>query len=146
YPMAAPKAPPGYYFDVPGNVILLPVPETYGAEIGYDQEQIIMTSDRGNRFVYDQFRRIHMKLPFKLVGPQIFALQALHIAAHSSEIPFWFWYDTSDPASTAFLCRKEKVFHPKEMADPVWVSGEEFPVWDYILDIAEEPPPGSLIP
>lgn len=138
-------AVPGYYLTDPGGLILLPVAERYGAQIGYDQNQIILETERGRRWVYHQFRRTTYELVYRVTTEQLFLFQALHEAVNGSEIPFYFVHDTADLAAAVYG-RKEKDYQPKELDEPGWVDGVETAIYDYTFRFTSEPVPGTITP
>lgn len=137
---------PGYYSvdDGPGGLVTLPVAERYGAQISFDRSQIILETEKGKRWVYPQFKRISMKLTFRVTTAELAAFEALDALANGAENAFYFVHDTDDMAA-AFLCRKEKDYAPKELDEPAWVDGVETAVYDYTLEITEEPEAATLI-
>lgn len=130
---------PGYYISNPMALVVLPVAERYGAAIGEQREDLLMETERGKRYVYNQFKRTIRTMTFRVTESQLVAFRTLHEAVNGQATPFYWVVDTDDSASGVLYVRKEKDFRPTELDQPTAANGIQVPMYDYVLSLTGEP-------
>jgi hypothetical protein len=119
------------------SLIDLPVAERYGAIIGQQDEDLVLETEKGVRWVYKQFTRTYRKVKFRVTATELEAFFDLHVAVGGQETPFYYYPDTDNPG-VRFFVRKDKDFMPQELESPVNVDGEIMAVFDYEMTLTGE--------
>jgi hypothetical protein len=119
-----------------GHYITLPDAERYGGVHARHNEAVLVETEKGVRYVYEQFSRRQKKLPFRVTNDDIQALENLHVATHGAVLPFVYIPDIS--GNLVLYVRKEQNFEPKEIESPVVSNDELMACWDYTLELTEE--------
>lgn len=125
---------------ISGTLVTLPVADRYGATIGFEENDLVQETEKGRRWVFKQFRRRVRKMIFRCTETELAAFRTLHDAVDGQDQPFIFVPDVSNLNPATFIfCRKDKDFLPKEFDSPGMEGGVLVTVFDYALEISEEP-------
>lgn len=120
---------------ISGSLVTLPVQRRLGAEYGYEAESLIMTTERGRRWVYPEYEREVRRMVFRLqTGAQLDAFYNLHVAVRGHRDPFIFIPDTADSPYYTLFCRKEAHFMVRELENVAYGD-----IVDYTMTLTEEP-------
>lgn len=130
---------PGYYIDVPGNLVTLPVAPRWGDPVnGAEVLDILLETGGGKRHSYQQATRAIRSFAFRFSRADKADFLTLHRAVTGRSIPFFFVPDTDD-MTTFLFCRKEKDFRPREVPSEAVIAGSVTSLFDYVLELTAEP-------
>lgn len=128
-----------YYLTAPPNIVF-PVGDRAGSSpLDIERTDIEQVTERGKRWIYDQFKRRTWALTYRVTLAQLAFFRTLDAAADGQRVTFYFVPDVVTDA-TAVLVRKEKDFKPKEVDSVVADgNGSDTLLYDYTLLLTEEP-------
>lgn len=130
---------PGYYLSDVLDLNTFPVAERYGGmSVGWKEYDIVHETERAKKWVYKQASHKTRKLVFILTPAQLDFFDILHQAVGGQETAFYFVPDVDDP-DTSIYVRKEQNFDPKERDEPGMVEGVLTTLYDYTLELEQEP-------
>ena len=121
-----------------GAMVVLPVAERWGATIGWEESDLAYESERGRSWIYKQFSKRIRRVSFRFSAADWDAFEALHVAVGGQDTPF-FYYPDSAVTAVYLFCRKEKDFLPRELDQEGYFDGVKMAVFDYNMDLREEP-------
>lgn len=120
--------------DGSGPYITLPGSYRFGGRPRSRQdENIDLSTDYGNRFVYNLNTRFVYELNFRLTPTQLDVFETFNDAVGGALNPFWFSL-SGDGQSDAVYVRKEPGFDPRELDTP----GNGDSVFDYTLYMIQD--------
>lgn len=130
---------PGYYLDVPGNLVLLPCAPRWGDPVdGGEVLDILHETQGGSRHGYTQATRAIRSFNFRFSRADKADFLLLHNTVFGRALTFFFVPDTDD-MDTFIFCRKEKDFRTKEVPMEAVVGGSVTSLFDYTLELTAEP-------
>lgn len=125
---------PGYYLSSPAAIVYLPVVEAHEANLGEQRMDLLVETDGGKRWVYNQFVREMVTVTFRnLTTAQLAAFRTMHDTVQGQGLPFY--YVTSD-AVTLYV-RKQKDF--------LYARTKSRTMYDVRLELSAEPSDASLL-
>lgn len=134
---------PGYYLVNPADLHTFTLKERSGSDPKSIEElDIVHETDSGKKFVFKQGSRASRKYVFRGTSAQMEQFEDLHILVGGQETAFYFVADVA--AMLAVYVRKEKDFKPSELDQRAVVDGVETDMYDYTLELTEEPEAGSF--
>lgn len=130
----------GYYVTVSSPVVVIALPNARpDSDLYGDQEHdLAHETEHGLKWVYKQSSRRVRRLSFLLTVAQLAILQTLHDAVDGQRTAFYFVPDTDSP-HTVILVRKEQDFRPRAHRELALVNGAPTQLYDYVLELTEEP-------
>lgn len=129
----------GYYLTTVSGLVSFPVARRYGGEGNHvERTDLVHETDRGRRWVYAQFDRRIFNLTFRVTEAQLATFTTLDTAVDGQRTAFYFVPDVTVPG-TAIYVRKEKDFKPRELEGKASSAGVATKMFDYMLQLTEEP-------
>ncbi len=117
----------------------------YGsATLDIERGELSYETDRGKHWNYVQYTRKIPRLDFRVTLAQLAIFQTLDTAVNGDEIAFYYVPNVAVP-TTAIYVRKEKGFAPKEYGGGVSVSGSITQLYDYSLQLTQEPTAAEIL-